>query len=128
MFGPTAGTPTPSTSGNLSTTDPSGNTKTGQFWDKAKGLWVKASDAGLVDKAKGFLQNKIGGGSGVNQTGQDTTQTTSDTSVTDTGITDTSTGKKKIFTPMNIGIGVGVIVLLYIGYRAMKGSGAKAKA
>ena len=40
------------------TSDPTGQTKQGQFWDKAKGMWVKAKDYGIVDAFGNLLFNK----------------------------------------------------------------------
>lgn len=34
---------------NLSITDPKGNKRAGQFWDKARNVWVRAKDSGLLD-------------------------------------------------------------------------------
>jgi len=48
----------PGTNPNLSVTDPSGNTKKGQFWDKARKIWVKAQESGIFSS----LGNLLGGG------------------------------------------------------------------
>ena len=56
---PTGGTGTavqyPVLPQNVSVTDPQGNKKAGQFWDKAKNVWVKADEMGAIDKVFGLF-------------------------------------------------------------------------
>ena len=46
----------PITNPNLAVTDPQGNKKPGQFWDKIRGLWVKAQESGLLTSAGNFIR------------------------------------------------------------------------
>jgi hypothetical protein len=50
----------PTDTTKLSATNPEGEKRKGQFWDKAKGAWVKAKDSGLVDKGVGLFGKLFG--------------------------------------------------------------------
>lgn len=102
----------PSSSNNsLSTTDNKGNKKDGQLFDKAKGIWVKAKDSGLVDSAKNWLNQKLGGDS----------SSTAPTTVDPTLPTTPDAPKKGMSKALKITLIVGGAALgLYILYRVSK--------
>jgi hypothetical protein len=106
-------TQTPATDPNLASTDAKGKTNPGHFWDKAKGVWVKAKDAGLVDQATGWLSNLFGGSS------QPSTSSNAPVNTNDPG------PKPGMSKGMKIGLVVGGIavlgIIIYAATRPKKG-------
>lgn len=105
---------------NLSTTNPkTGETKKGMFWDKAKGVWVKAQESGLLNQLGGLLGGLIGKKQG---TGDTPTTWTGETPAPST--TPPAEGDKKpMSTTTKVLIGVGVVAVLgVIIYMATKKS------
>jgi hypothetical protein len=83
----------------------------GVFWDKAKGVWIKAKDSGLLEKGFGFLAGLFG--------------TSANAATPMDAPTDSGSGNsgspdgKGMSTGLKIGIAVGVLVLVGVVIHSM---------
>jgi len=77
----------------------------GYYWDKAKGVWGKAKESGLIDKLGELLGLNMGGGGGGGQSSE------ADLVSTNAPAED-PTAKKGMSTGVKIAIGVGIVVVV----------------
>lgn len=97
----------------------------GYYWDKAKGVWGKAKETGIVDKIGGLLGLNMGGGAG----GGGDQQTTDPDLVSTNPTVEDPNAKKGMSTGVKIAIGVGIVVVVgTIIYFATKKSSTPAPA
>jgi hypothetical protein len=83
----------------------------GVFWDKAKGVWIKAKDSGLLEKGFGFLAGLFG---------TTASAATPMDAPTDSGSGNTGSPEGKgMSTGLKIGIAVGVLVLVGVVIHSM---------
>ena len=99
---------------NATITDPMGNTKSGHFWDKAKGIFIKAKDAGVIDAIKNRINQKTNGSSSTSSSSYpDTGSGGYDTSISSEP---TKSNKTKII----LMVAGGVVILGAIIYFVMR--------
>ena len=96
---------------NLSTSNPkTGETKKGMFWDKAKGVWVKAQQSGLLNQLGGLLGGLLGKNGATGSAGQTWTGETPAPAPSST--TPEQPGKQPMSMTTKVLIGVGVVAVL----------------